>query len=62
MRRDDPHTAGAGRHEDQFGAAADDADLEGEWNVTGANAWAYQLKAVAEANERIRAKAGKAGG
>jgi len=27
--RDDPHAAVAGRDEDEFGAAADDADLEG---------------------------------
>jgi len=29
MRRDDTHAALAGRDEDQFSAAADDADLEG---------------------------------
>jgi hypothetical protein len=32
------------------------AGQDGEWNVTAANARGYQLKAVAEANERIRTR------
>jgi hypothetical protein len=39
----------------------DYAGQNGQWNVTASNERSYQLKAVAEANRRVRERAGQNG-
>jgi hypothetical protein len=60
VRQDDPHAALVGGDEDEFGAAADDANLEGDDRASlRCNLWhGYLLDSAAGISRRVVARSG----